>query len=200
MRDYLNRLRMQFQRFMIGRYGMDQFGRFLSSLLLALIIFNFLIPAALPSRILWALEWIVLIILYARMFSKNINKRYQENEAFLRRQFYVSEWWKKWKFRFQESRKYHIYRCPNCKQKVRVPREEDGSASTARNAEPILSKKADKTGNKFFYTGRLRCSRSFSALFPRLFPCTMILIYLNFTKAIPYLAFSYCKTFVYSTM
>ena len=47
MRDYLNRLRMQFQRFMIGRYGMDQFGRFLSSLLLALIIFNFLIPAAL---------------------------------------------------------------------------------------------------------------------------------------------------------
>ena len=52
MRDYLNRLRMQFQRFMIGRYGMDQFGRFLSSLLLALIIFNLLIPAALPSRIL----------------------------------------------------------------------------------------------------------------------------------------------------
>ena len=107
MRDYLNRLRMQFQRFMIGRYGMDQFGRFLSSLLLALIIFTFLIPAALPSRILWALEWIVLVILYARMFSKNINKRYQENEAFLRRQFYVSEWWKKWKFRFQESRNQH---------------------------------------------------------------------------------------------
>ena len=105
---------MQFQRFMIGRYGMDQFGRFLSGVLLVLIIMNFLIPAA--------LEWIVLIVLYARMFSKNINKRYQENEAFLRRQFYVSEWWKKWKFRFQERRKYHIYRCPNCKQKVRVPR------------------------------------------------------------------------------
>ena len=44
MRDYLNRLRQQFQRFMIGRYGMDQFGRFLSGVLLALIIFNLLIP------------------------------------------------------------------------------------------------------------------------------------------------------------
>ena len=43
MRDYLNRLRQQFQRFMIGRYGMDQFGRFLSGVLLALIIFNLLI-------------------------------------------------------------------------------------------------------------------------------------------------------------
>ena len=105
MRDYLNRLRQQFQRFMIGRYGMDQFGRFLSGVLLALIIFNLLIPAALPSRILWALEWIVLIILYARMFSKNINKRYQENEAFLRRQFYVSEWWKQL---FGESEGIHF--------------------------------------------------------------------------------------------
>ena len=114
MRDYLNRLRQQFQRFMIGRYGMDQFGRFLSGVLLALIIFNLLIPAALPSRILWALEWIVLIILYARMFSKNINKRYQENEAFLRRQFYVSEWWKKWKVRVPRGRGRISIHCPKC--------------------------------------------------------------------------------------
>ena len=131
MRDYLNRLRQQFQRFMIGRYGMDQFGRFLSGVLLALIIFNLLIPAALPSRILWALEWIVLIILYARMFSKNINKRYQENEAFLRRQFYVSEWWKKWKFR-------------TANRKCVFQEEEDGSVSTARNAGLILSRKVKK--------------------------------------------------------
>ena len=31
MRDYLNRLRMQFEG-LYRRYGMDQFGRFLSSL------------------------------------------------------------------------------------------------------------------------------------------------------------------------
>ena len=142
MRDYLNRLRQQFQRFMIGRYGMDQFGRFLSGVLLALIIFNLLIPAALPSRILWALEWIVLIILYARMFSKNINKRYQENEAFLRRQFYVSEWWKKWKFRYQESTIFTAARIVN--RKCVFQEEEDGSVSTARNAGLILSRKVKK--------------------------------------------------------
>lgn len=144
MRDYLNRLRQQFQRFMIGRYGMDQFGRFLSGVLLALIIFNLLIPAALPSRILWALEWIVLIILYARMFSKNINKRYQENEAFLRRQFYVSEWWKKWKFRYQESRSIIFTVVRTANRKCVFQEEEDGSVSTARNAGLILSRKVKK--------------------------------------------------------
>ena len=39
---------MQFQHFMIGRYGMDQFGRF-CPVLFSSIIMNFLIPAALPS-------------------------------------------------------------------------------------------------------------------------------------------------------
>ena len=145
MRDYLNRLRQQFQRFMIGRYGMDQFGRFLSGVLLALIIFNLLIPAALPSRILWALEWIVLIILYARMFSKNINKRYQENEAFLRRQFYVSEWWKKWKFRYQESRSIIFTVVRTANRKCVFQEEEDGSVSTARNAGLIYQEKLKKT-------------------------------------------------------
>ena len=91
MRDYLNRLRQQFQRFMIGRYGMDQFGRFLSGVLLALIIFNLLIPAALPSRILWALEWIVLIILYAKCFP--LISFIRENEAFMYQ----------WKFRWQKA-------------------------------------------------------------------------------------------------
>ena len=116
------------------------------------------------------------------MFSKNINKRYQENEAFLRRQFYVSEWWKNGNSAFRRAESTIFTAVQTVNRRCVSLGEEDGLASTARNAEPILSKKADKTGNKFFYTGRLRCSRSFSALFPRLFQCTMILIYLNLQK------------------
>mgnify|MGYP007042473262 FL=1 len=87
---------------------------------------------------------IVLIILYARMFSKNINKRYQENEAFLRRQFYVSEWWKKWKFRYQESRSIIFTVVRTANRKCVFQEEEDGSVSTARNAGLILSRKVKK--------------------------------------------------------
>ena len=138
MHDYLNRLRQQFQRFMIGRYGMDQFGRFLSGLLLVLIIFNFLIPAALLPGFYGFWNGSCSLFCMGEMFSKNINKRYQENEAFLRRQFYVSEWWKKWKFRFQERRKYHIYRCPNCKQKCVSQGDVEESRSIVQNVELIL--------------------------------------------------------------
>ena len=110
--------RDKFTNFMYGRYGVDQLSRFMLVVIFILCVLSLFIKGSFMSLLI-----LVLIILtYYRMFSKNINKRYQENEAFLRRQFYVSEWWKKWKFRYQESRKYHIYRCPNCKQKVRVPR------------------------------------------------------------------------------
>ena len=56
------------------------------------------------------------------MFSRNISKRYQENQAFLRMSFRVREPLKKWQFRFRESRQYHIYKCPSCGQKIRIPR------------------------------------------------------------------------------
>ena len=110
--------RDKFTNFMYGRYGVDQLSRFMLVVIFILCVLSLFVRGSFMSFLILLL----IILTYYRMFSKNINKRYQENEAFLRRQFYVSEWWKKWKFRYQESRKYHIYRCPNCKQKVRVPR------------------------------------------------------------------------------
>ena len=68
------------------------------------------------------LELAGIVFLYFRMFSRNISKRYQENQAFLRMSFRVREPLKKWQFRFRESRQYHIYKCPSCGQKIRIPR------------------------------------------------------------------------------
>ena len=56
------------------------------------------------------------------MFSKNVGKRYQENQVFLRMRFYVTEYWRKVKFSFTQGRKYRIFKCPNCGQKIRIPR------------------------------------------------------------------------------
>ena len=117
-----NRLKERFQRFMIGRYGMDQLGQFMAYVVLALVLLNFIIRAPLPSRIMGVLEFAGSVLMYGRMFSKNINKRSKENQAFLRRMFYVTEYLKKLRFQFEEGRKYRIFKCPGCGQKVRVPR------------------------------------------------------------------------------
>ena len=80
----LNRLREKFQRFMIGRYGMDQLGQFMVSAVLVVIVVNLFVRAALPSMILNMLELAGLFAMYFRMFSKNVGQRYQENQAYLR--------------------------------------------------------------------------------------------------------------------
>ena len=77
----LNRLRDKFQRFMIGRYGMDQLGQFMVSAVLVVIVVNLFVRAALPSMILNMLELAGLFAMYFRMFSKNVGQRYQENQT-----------------------------------------------------------------------------------------------------------------------
>lgn len=114
----MGKFREKLQRFMIGRYGMDQLNQFLLYAVLAVILINLFVRV-------WPLELLELVgivFLYFRMFSRNISKRYQENQAFLRMTFRVREPLKKWQFRFRESRQYHIYKCPSCGQKIRIPR------------------------------------------------------------------------------
>ena len=111
-------MREKFIRFMQGRYGGDQFGRFLSGAAVVLLIIS------LFSRhdIWFWLALAVLIYNYFRIFSKNIPKRYAENQKYLaltaslRRKAYGK------KNEFSQMRTHHIYRCPGCRQKIRVPR------------------------------------------------------------------------------
>ena len=103
---------------MQGRYGSDEFSKFLVGLGMALAILNILTR----SRALSLLFWVCLIYSYFRMFSKNYSARYAENQKFLqmRNKFrYKLENYK----RIREQKKiYHIYSCPYCKQKIRIPK------------------------------------------------------------------------------
>lgn len=107
---------------MIGRYGMDALGQFMMWAVIGVILVNLLIHARIPSMCLDTLELAGLICLYFRMFSRNIGKRYEENQAFLRVRFHVTEYFKRLKFRFSQNREYHIFKCPKCGQKIRIPR------------------------------------------------------------------------------
>ncbi len=117
-RDLLRRWRMSFARFMVGRYGNDELNRFLSGAILVLIAVNLFAR----TNVLFFLELALLIWIYFRMFSKKTGRRFKENQTYLRLRFQVTEGWKKWPARVKEARRYKIFRCPNCGQKLRIPR------------------------------------------------------------------------------
>ena len=112
------KLKDRFIRFMYGRYGVDSFGKFTiwGSLILMLI-------AGWTHRgILSWLAWAGIIYSYFRMFSKNISKRYAENQKYLKMTAGIRRKLASWKSQLAQRKIYHIYRCPGCKQKIRVPK------------------------------------------------------------------------------
>ncbi|WP_230399005.1 zinc-ribbon domain-containing protein [Novisyntrophococcus fermenticellae] len=113
----MDKLRRKLQDFMAGRYGMDQLGRFT----MYVSIIALLISLFAGNNWFYLIALVLLITTYARMFSKNHSSRYAENNKYLE--------WKEKFFSFfrggarQAKDKDHRYfRCPNCNQKVRVPK------------------------------------------------------------------------------
>ncbi len=114
----LQKIRYKIAQFMVGRYGMDQFSQFLGFLCFALLVIGMFVRGAVINLILLLL----LGYLYFRVFSKNIAKRYAENQKYLEIQSRVKQLFSKSKYRLEDMKTHHIYRCPGCGQKVRVPR------------------------------------------------------------------------------
>ena len=75
-----NLLRQLFQG-RYGSYGSDRLTRFL--LLLAVILLLLSITIA-PLAFLYYVAFIDLIVCYLRLFSRNITKRYRDNEIFVK--------------------------------------------------------------------------------------------------------------------
>jgi DNA-directed RNA polymerase subunit RPC12/RpoP len=65
---------------------------------------------------------ILLGICYFRMFSKNYSQRSAENQKYLEMTRGIRTKLTKAKNRIVQSKDYHIYKCPTCGQKIRIPR------------------------------------------------------------------------------
>ena len=59
--------------------------------------------------------------LFSDVFQ-NISKRYAENQKYLKMTAGIRRKLASWKSQLAQRKIYHIYRCPGCKQKIRVPR------------------------------------------------------------------------------
>ena len=111
-------MREKLQRFMMGRNGTDDLNRFL----MIVWIILWVIELFTKNGILSILSFALLIYLYFRMFSRNLSKRYRENVAYLNMKNKITSKFRSKKSEMQQRKTHHIYKCPTCKQKIRIPR------------------------------------------------------------------------------
>lgn len=109
-------------RFMQGRYGIDQLSKFLLITGLAVVLLSGVFGETAVSMLLYIFGWGVVIYCYFRIFSRNVQKRYAENQAYLMKTYKIRNWFQNQKNIWQQRKVYHIYTCPSCKQKIRIPK------------------------------------------------------------------------------
>ena len=104
-------------KLMYGRYGTDRLGLFMLIVVLLLdIIFTFT-----GWDVLYILAFVLAAICVWRIFSRNISRRYAENQKFLELKNRVVGFFRGGTRAFKD--KEHCYfRCPSCHQQVRVPK------------------------------------------------------------------------------
>lgn len=117
-------MKEKFMRFMQGRNGVDQFSRFTMGVaLVAIVLTLFTGTRSGIGTFLDLFGMAAIVYTYFRIFSKNISKRYQENQKYLQYSAKFRGRVDKEKQILRQRKDYHIYTCPGCGQKIRIPRD-----------------------------------------------------------------------------
>lgn len=114
-------MREKLIRFMQGRYGAygpDSLNRVLLIGALAAMVLSIFTG----WDILYLVALAALVYSYFRLFSKNYTKRYAENQLFLKSTEGIRQFFNTQKRMMRQRKTHHIYKCPNCKQKIRIPK------------------------------------------------------------------------------
>lgn len=109
-------MKYKLQQFMMGRYGTDNLGQALNVLALVAMVVGLFLPQV------SFLAMMVLIVCFFRMFSRNTYARSQENDQYLQWKNKVTKWCSIRIVRFKNRKVYLYFKCPSCKQDLRVPR------------------------------------------------------------------------------
>ena len=115
-------MREKFARFMAGRCGIDQLNRFLSVVSLVLMILAVVFNGTAFSRIVWLAAFFLLIVIYARMLSRNLYRRSAENNRYMKMRMSVSGKLEMVKVRWSQRKDYKFFTCPACHTTLRVPK------------------------------------------------------------------------------
>jgi len=111
MRDFLEKLRWQMQRFMQGRNGSDEMNRILTYVLVVLYVISLFTK----STLLYYITLAGFIYVIFRMMSRNLYARREENRKFVTKLETA-------RIKFEQRKDYKIFRCKGCGRNIRVPR------------------------------------------------------------------------------
>lgn len=121
---FFQRLGNGIARFMYGRNGMDQLNRALfwgyMGIFIAQLIFSRFEVLAIPALTCEALLWVLMVVVFFRMFSKNLPRRQAENQKWVNWQWRIKNRAKGAKTRHAD-RDHKYFTCKSCKAICRVP-------------------------------------------------------------------------------
>ena len=131
-------MKERMQRFMAGRYGNDQLNQFI----FIVAIISMVLEIITRQSLFYTLTLVLLILAYVRVFSRNINKRYEENMKFLQKKDAILNKFRKQKYYAAQRRNFHIYTCPQRKQKIRIPKGKGKISITCPKCRTSFIKKS----------------------------------------------------------
>ena len=131
-------IRDRFYQFMSGRYGADELSKVTLGACLVFMILNLF----LRIRGFYLLAILLLVLSYFRMLSRDYARRSAENQKYLQIKRNVISRLGLTRRQIDERKVYHIYRCPNCRQKIRIPRGKGNIIVTCPKCRHEFSKRA----------------------------------------------------------
>lgn len=130
IRNFLSKL-------MYGRYGSDQ----LNLCFLVLFWVFYILAFVTGQGLLSALGLFCLIVSMIRTMSRQIERRRAENAKFLKLTAPVRQWFKLLRTKAKDQ-DHRYFKCPHCKQNLRVPRGKGKITITCRACGTTFTEKS----------------------------------------------------------
>lgn len=134
----MNGFRQRMERLMYGRYGGDQLSKLYMGLAMVCLILNIF-----TGLMIFYIAG-VLLMGYSvyRSFSKDISKMSAQNQKYLNWRYQRAVKHSNTRKHWAQRREYRFYKCPDCRQKVRVPRGHGKIAITCPKCHAEFIKKS----------------------------------------------------------
>ena len=114
---------------MQGRYGTDNLNKLITTVGIVTSLLSLFIRHQTTSLVLMIIAYTLLILALFRALSKKTGKRYRENRKYLALLQRIGD------------RDHRYFRCPKCRQQVRVPKKKGKVAVTCPKCKEKFIKK-----------------------------------------------------------